>query len=272
MSTVVIVGAESGIGLAAVIEMKEQGHDVWVTAKDEGGEGILRAYLSEDRILRLDLSVREDVRRVADELVRIGHIDALICNAGVAMGGPVSHLDMNALRYLYEVNVFGHLALFQILLPSLLRASDPRFIWIGSAAGYFVRPLLGGYASSKFAVTALTEALRVELKGRVKVSLIAPGRIKTPIWEKGEEDAKRLLAQEGLETYSTAIAKLRAEAKTNRVESPNTDIVVRAIAHAMGAADPRPVYRVGRDAKLAFWLKWILPVRWLDALLRKLCW
>ena len=272
MTNVVVVGGESGIGLATVLEMKNKRYEVWATAKDKEGRNTLLKHISEDRIILLDLSKHEDIHRALLELNKIDSIDVLICNAGVAMGGPVSHLNLTELRYVFEVNVFGHLALIQDILPKLEDSSDARIIWIGSAAGYFVRPLLGGYASSKFAVSALTDALRVELMGRVMVSLIAPGRIKTPIWEKGEQSAEELMKKEGLESYTTAIMKLREEAKENRSASPDAGLVVRSILHAMTSSRPRPVYRIGMDAKLAFWLKWFVPTRWIDALLRWLCW
>lgn len=270
--TFVVVGAESGIGLATARSILNKGHIVWTTAMDVHGMEVLRNYFPHDQIIMLDLSKVKDIATMLIPLQEIPEIDVLICNAGVGIGGPVSHLDIPSLRESFQINVFGHLEIIQRLLPNLERTPDPRIIWTGSAAGYFVRPLFGGYASTKFAVSALSDALRVELMGRVHVSVIAPGRIKTPIWEKGERLAKKYKDKDGLEEYHSAFEILLDELKVNQVDSPDEAIVVRAMHHASSSSRPKPYYRIGFDAHIAYWLKWLLPVRWVDSLLRTLFW
>ena len=272
IKTIIVIGAESGIGLATALAFQQQGHTVWVTARDQDGIQILMKDFPKEQIVELDLINSDLMKTSMGTLSAIPQIDVLICNAGIGLGGPVSHIDVDGLRDVFQVNVFGHLEIIQRLLPKLEQAQDPRIIWTGSAAGYFVRPLLGGYASSKFAVSALCDALRVELMGRVHVSLIAPGRIKTAIWKKGEDGAQALRSQPGVEVYESAIDKLLDEAKANQTESPDVEIVVKAMHHAAFASRPKGVYRIGPDAKLAFWLKWLFPSRFVDWLLRKLCW
>ena len=270
--TIVIIGAESGIGLATAKSFLNQGHSVWTTARDQEGVQILQQTFPSDTILQLDLSEKNEIATVMASLQKLASIDVLICNAGVGTGGPVSHIDIFELREAFQINVFGHLEIIQHLLPNLECAADPRIIWTGSAAGYFVRPLFGGYASTKYAVTALSDALRVELMGRVRVSLIAPGRIKTPIWQKGLLEVDKFKGRSDLEMYDTAFTKLANEMRVNCEESPNVDIVVKAMNHAALSKRPKPYYRIGVDAWAAFWLKWLLPTRWIDNLLRKLCW
>ncbi|MAA78317.1 MAG: hypothetical protein CL916_03585 [Deltaproteobacteria bacterium] len=270
--TIVVIGAESGIGFATAKSLQQRGHTVWTTAKDLDGINILEKAFPHERILMLDLANAADISTMIAPLQNIESIDALICNAGVGTGGPVSHIDIPDLREAFQINVFGHLEIIQGLLPTLERASDPRIIWTGSAAGYFVRPLFGGYASTKYAVNALSDALRVELMGRVHVSLITPGRIKTAIWEKGMLEVDKFQGRSELEVYDSAFKKLANEMKVNRVESPSVDIVVKAMNHAVSSKRPKPYYRIGIDAKAAFWLKWLLPTRWVDIVLRTLCW
>ena len=270
--TIVIIGAETGIGFATAMSFFEQGHTVWVTAKDAEGVQILQENFPRECILLVDLSKEGDIAEMITPLHNLASIDVLICNAGVGTGGPTTHIDIPALREAFQINVFGHLEIIQRLLPKLECGVDPRIIWTGSAAGYFVRPLFGGYASTKYAVTALCDALRVELLGRVHVSLIAPGRIKTPIWEKGLLEVDKFQGRNDLKAYETAFDILAGEMKANSKESPNVRIVVKAMNHAVTSKRPKPYYRIGIDAFAAFWLKWLLPVRWVDWLLRKLCW
>ena len=269
---IVIIGAESGIGLATVRSFQKQGHAVWATAEDLNGIEILRKEIPKERVLELDLMNVSAISPFVDELSNVPQIDVLICNAGVGIGGPATHMDIVDLRESFQINVFGHLEIIQRVLPILEKSDDSRIIWTGSAAGYFVRPLFGGYAATKFAVSALCDALRVELMGRVQVSMIAPGRIKTPIWEKGESLAEKVKEKPGVEIYATAIQKLIDEAKANQTESPSVDIVVESMHHAAFSSRPKAIYRIGPDAKVAFWLKWLLPIKWVDWLLRKLCW
>lgn len=268
----VIVGADSGIGLGLLSHLVQEGHKLIATAKDEAGKEKLQQMFPEQTFYCLDLSQEQQIVQFCASMEAITELDGLICNAGVAIGGPVSHLDLHDLKRLFDINFFGQLYIVQKLLPCLENSPSPRLVWTGSAAGYFVRPLLGGYAASKFAVQAILDALRVELAGRVHVSHIAPGRIKTDIWANGAQEAKALSQKLVLEPYESAIAKLQREAEDNAHNAPPVSWVVEAMHHALFSSRPKSMYRIGPDAQLAYWLKWLLPQRWIDALLRKLCW
>ena len=268
----VIIGADSGIGLGLLHHLVEAGHNVTATAKDDMGKTQLQILFPSHDIHCLDLCEEEHIIRFCASISTIDLLDGIILNAGVAVGGPVSHLDIRELKRLFDINVFGQLDILQKVLPKLERSASPRIVWTGSAAGYFVRPLLGGYASSKFAVTALLDALRVELSGRIYVSHIAPGRIKTSIWSNGAEQANVLASKSGLESYTSAIMQLKKEAEDNAKDAPPVDWVVNAMDHALFSKKPKAMYRIGPDAKLAYWLKWLLPQSWIDRLLRRLCW
>jgi NAD(P)-dependent dehydrogenase (short-subunit alcohol dehydrogenase family) len=267
-----IVGASSGIGLAIADHLCGLDHKVWASAPDRISTEELRHRLPKAKVLQLDLREESQIEEACLAIQKEGTLDGLICNAGIAMGGPMAHLDLTMLKTLFEINLFGHLAIIQKLIPLLEQGQDPRLIWTGSAAGYFVRPLLGGYAASKFAVSACIDALRVELLGKIRVCHIAPGRIKTDIWNKGAAAAQKLAAQDGIAPYKTAIAKLKKEAEDNAIHSPPVEWVVQAMHHALFSSRPKICYRIGFDAKIAYWLKWLLPTWIIDRLLRKLCW
>lgn len=271
--TIVILGACSGIGREYAQHFSSLGHHVIATAINDETATLLSDDFPDLCVVTLDLCVPESVQGAVQRIhENCSHIDALICNAGIPLGGPVSHLDLQELRRVFQINFFGHLEMMQALLSLLLESQDPRFIWTGSAAGFFVRPLLGGYAASKYAVTAVMDALRVEWYQRIRVSHIMPGGIRTDIWTKGVRAAQSLETREDMKEYRSALVKLKDEALHNATSAAPVKSVVNAVHHAVYSSYPKPIYRVGFDAHLAHWLKWLLPKRVLDWLLRKLFW
>ena len=271
--SVVIVGACSGIGLAYAKHLSGLGHQVYASAINEKKAQDLQLAIPKAIVLTVDLRMASDIKQCCSFLRKeLSAVDVLICNAGIPIGGPVAHLDLEQLREVFQVNVFGHLDMIQGLLETLQKSQNPRLVWTGSAAGYFVRPLLGGYAASKFAVTAIVDALRVEWYNHIHVSHIMPGGIRTDIWTRGVEAASAMENKVGLEDYHTALRKLKEEAQHNAKNAVSVQKVVDAMHHAVFSSNPKPVYRIGLDAHLAYWLKWFLPQRLVDWLLRKLCW
>lgn len=173
-------------------------------------------------------------------------------NAGVAVAVPLEFLPLQEFRRQLEVNVVGQLAVTQALLPNLRRARG-RIVNMSSIGGRSALPFLGAYAASKFALEALTDALRVELRPfGIEVSVVEPGSIATSIWARGAETFERIRA--GLppavdELYGERLTAFRrvAAAAGGRGEPP--DEVAKAVEHALTAKHPRTRYLVGRDAR-----------------------
>ncbi|MEC7988165.1 MAG: SDR family oxidoreductase [Myxococcota bacterium] len=264
-----ISGANQGIGRAIAEDLAQKGHRVFATAPTESGRQSLLG-LSENIIpLLLDLRSKEHIEELRISVAQhTDHLDGLINNAGIAMGGPVELLDVDAVRNLFEINVFGHIQMTQAFLPLLRKSKQARIVFTGSAAGIFVRPLLGGYAASKFALTAFCDALRVELRPqKIRVSLIQPGRIKTPIWSTPPD--KNIQNHPDAEPYRVAIEKLQQEAEENALASPPVSLVTKAMNHALFSNYPKAQYLVGFDAHIAYWFG-ILPSFIVDRLLIRL--
>ena len=123
-----------------------------------------------------------------------GHygLAGLVNNAGIGVSGPLELIPIEELRRQFEVNVIGHIAVTQAFLP-LLRIAKGRIVNIGSVNGALASPYLGPYSASKFAMEAITDALRIELRTwGIRVSIVEPGPIATPIWEKSFAAADRL--------------------------------------------------------------------------------
>jgi NAD(P)-dependent dehydrogenase (short-subunit alcohol dehydrogenase family) len=171
------------------------------------------------------------------------------------------------------VNVYGQIAVTQAFLP-LLREGNGRVVNIGSMSGKVSLPFVGPYAASKFSMEALTEALCSELcSWRIPVSMVTPGNIDTPLWEKSlglAEQVRRELPDRAEELYGPAMELLYSavQREHGRVESPET--VARAVLGALTAKRPRWRYTVGADAKLASLALKFLPNRLGDWLIRRL--
>src|SRR3954462_12272580 len=176
---VLIRGASTGIGRATALELARRGATVLAGVRDPAdGEALGPAVTP----LPLDATDAAPVAAAGEEAARRG-LDALVNNAGIAVTGPLEYLPLDELRRQLEVNTVVQLAGTQACLPAL-RASRGRIVNVSSVAGRVVLPLYGPYAASKFALEALSDALRQELEGAVSVSVVEPGAIATPIWER----------------------------------------------------------------------------------------
>ena len=195
----------------------------------------------------------------------------LVNNAGIGVAGPLEYLPIDHLRRQFEVNVIGVVAVTQAFLP-LLRRGPGRIVVMGSISGRMSNALLGPYSASKFAVEAMCDAWRAELAPwRLEVSLVEPGAIATPIWDKGLAAGDELSAQmpdEARDRYGDAIDAVRRVARHAAKTGAPPDTVADAVLHALRAPRPRTRYLVGRDAHVRAWIA-RLPDRWRDALVRR---
>jgi NAD(P)-dependent dehydrogenase (short-subunit alcohol dehydrogenase family) len=170
------------------------------------------------------------------------------------------------------VNVVGQIAVTQAVLP-LLRRARGRIVNMGSIAGRGTIPMMGPYSASKHALEALTDALRLELyPWGIEVSIIEPGAIATPIWDKSMQislDVESEMPADGRHLYEAAARSVREAVGQAAARAIPADAVVKAVLHALTAKRPNTRYLVGRDAKLrAVMLRW-LPDRLQDWILKK---
>jgi NAD(P)-dependent dehydrogenase (short-subunit alcohol dehydrogenase family) len=196
----------------------------------------------------------------------------LVNNAGVVINGPLEFLAIDALRRQIEVNVIGHIAVTQALLP-LVRKGHGRIVMMGSISSHMIYPFTGPYAASKAALQSLTAALRVELRPwHIPVTLVVPGTIATPLWGKAIERLDEIAGTfppEALRSYGPSMAAVREfGARTSKSGSP-PDVVAAAVAHALTATRPRTRYVVGRHARLVELLSQ-LPRRTFDEIFARL--
>jgi NAD(P)-dependent dehydrogenase (short-subunit alcohol dehydrogenase family) len=187
----------------------------------------------------------EGVRGAA---AQIDKLDALVANAGIAIAAPLEFLPPAELTRQLDVNVVGQVRVLQAVLPQL-RSTRGRVVLMGSIGGKSAMPFLGAYAMSKFALEAMADALRLELAPfGLRVALIEPGSIATPIWSKPQRTVDEF-PPEAQELYGARVVQFRKRAEAAaRAAVPPVE-VARAVEHALTADSPKARYLVGRDAK-----------------------
>ena len=272
--TVVVTGASTGIGAACALDCAGRGMTVFAGVRDPLAGESLAAKGGPSLIpIMLDVTDEQSIMRSTEVVQRVvgeGGLGGLVNNAGIVIGSPLEVIPLSQLRKQLEVNVIGQIAVTQAFLP-LLRRGRGRIVNMGSIAGRGTIPLLGPYSASKFALEALTDALRMELQPwGIQVSIIEPGAIATPLWEKSAKEARDIeasVSEEAKALYGEAVVRIRAAIAQAAKRAIAPEAVVRAVHHALTAARPHTRYLVGSDAKLRAWMvKW-LPDRIQDSLL-----
>lgn len=230
--TVLVTGASSGIGQACAARFARRGWRVLAGVRREGSapEG-----------------TEEVILDVTDPpVLEVERLDGLVNNAGVAVAGPLEFLSPEELRHQLEVNVVGQLRTTQRALPAL-REAHGRIVNMGSISGRSALPFLGAYAMSKFALEAMTDAMRLELQPwGIHVAIVEPGTIKTPIWTRERPDPPA----EAMELYGERIEAFRAIALKRGASGAPPEAVAKVVEDALTAERPKARYLVGRDARL----------------------
>jgi NAD(P)-dependent dehydrogenase (short-subunit alcohol dehydrogenase family) len=258
--TVLVTGASTGIGRTTALLLAELGAHVLAGMRmpQELGPGVTP--------IELDVTNAAHV-----EALRAHQLDGLVNNAGIATTGPLEFLPLEELRHQLEVNVIAQLGVTQACMPAL-RARRGRIVNVSSIAGRVALPLYGPYAASKFALEALSDAMRRE-QGDVAVVLVEPGSIATPIWARSLASANALydaMPPIAHERYGALVAKLRAMAEKQGEEGDPPEAVARIVATALAAPHPRTRYVIGRNARIQTALARALPGRAMDKAIARL--
>jgi NAD(P)-dependent dehydrogenase (short-subunit alcohol dehydrogenase family) len=271
--TVVITGVSTGIGFATAQVLIERGYRVFGSVrKAADGIRVQQALGPDFTPLLFDVTDTDALpAAVAQVQAAVGEhgLAALINNAGVAGAGPLMHVPLQEVRQVFDINVFGLLAVTQAFLPLLgARAgathAPGRIVNLSSISGGLVFPLVTVYAMSKHAVEALSDGLRRELSiYGIGVSALEPGVIKTPIWDKGPPEGAPRYA--GTDYAQAMAAQPEMFAKELKKAKP-IQVVTDAICHALEAPQPKARYVL-----TGMWhVRKFIPTRWLDPLLNHL--
>lgn len=264
--TVFVTGASTGIGHATALRLANAGFTVIPGLRRDQP---LPAPVAKPVLL--DLNDPDSIGPAAKEVIdrANGKLAGLVNNAGMNVSGVFESLPLEDWRHQFEVNLFGQLALSQSLLPALISAKG-RLITVGSIGGRMSVPFLSPYSASKFAVRAWMDAMRAELKPQgVRASLIEPGAIATPLWEKGTSAAVQRIEEMPADIrsrYESGFNGALKIAKASEKHAIPPERVAKAIEHALTARRPKGRYLVGPDAHLQAVLA-AMPTRVFDAVI-----
>jgi NAD(P)-dependent dehydrogenase (short-subunit alcohol dehydrogenase family) len=271
--TALITGASTGIGRATALGLAASGWTVLAGVRKTADGEALRAGGGERVIpLELDVTDPEQIERAAERVGELapGGLDALVNNAGSAVGGPLELISMDDLRRQFDVNFFGHVAVTQALIPALRRARG-RIVLISSVGGLLTTPYLAPYHASKYALEAAANSLRLELaRSHIQVALIEPGSVATPIWEKNRGQVDEFSVPEELrEQYGHVPAAMAKALHNTASRGIPPERVAQTIEQALSARRMRARYLIGRDAHAMVWASRLLPDLLFDRLLRR---
>jgi NAD(P)-dependent dehydrogenase (short-subunit alcohol dehydrogenase family) len=270
---VVISGASTGIGAATAQELARRGFHVLAGVRRERDADALRSEHIEPHIL--DITNRADVAAIAERVAgdAAGRpLYALVNNAGIAVNAPVETLPMDEWRLQFEVNLFGHVAMTQALMPALLQ-SRGRVVNISSIGGKVAMAAYGAYAGAKFALEAVSDSLRREVADfGVKVIVVEPGAVITEMSGRGVATAHRLadgMTADQRQRYDALVHAISTQAESIARGGVPAATAATIIADAITATKPRTRYTVGRDAAVLVRLARVAPDRFLDRMLRR---
>ena len=193
MAVIFITGSSTGIGLATAVAFGRARHDVYATMRNPDRAPELASIAAKERlpikVLPMDVDNDTSVgKAVAGVLAESGRIDVLVNNAGIAVTGPVEELPLAEFRRVMETNYFGALRCIQAVVRGMRERRSGHIINVSSIQGRISIPSYAAYAASKWALEAASEALAQEAKSfGIKVSIVEPGMVATPVWDKRRE-------------------------------------------------------------------------------------
>jgi len=273
----VVTGASTGIGRATALWLDSHGWRVFAGVRKEEDAAALREAASGPLLpVMLDVTDSAQIAAVAELIGKeVGEagLDGLVNNAGIAVPGPLEALPIDDFRRQVEVNLTAHVAVTQALLPAI-RTARGRIVFVTSIGGLMAFPMFGAYHAAKFGLEAVGDVFRRELRQwGISVSVIEPGSIDTPIWERGDREVDAFLAcisDEQRQLYGNSMATYREVAKRTGARGIPAEKVARTIEHALSARRPRTRYVVGADARGQALLSRVLPDRLVDRLIARL--
>jgi NAD(P)-dependent dehydrogenase (short-subunit alcohol dehydrogenase family) len=259
---VLVTGASSGIGRATSLELAERGHRVFAAARRAPElEALARERDGIDAV-PLDVTDASSVRAAAsriDELTADHGVDVLVNAAGYALGGPVETLSSEAVQHQFQTNVFGLLDVTRTFLPRMRERRSGRIVNVSSVVGRVVFPGMGVYSASKFAIEALSDALRMELAPfDVMVVLVEPGFVKTDIGEASQRQAAEFaIASAGYEELITRTSAFVGKQVAENSISPER--VGSQIADAVESRSPKARYMLPVSGRILVGVMGALP-------------
>ena len=273
MKSVLVTGCSTGIGLEAARTLKAKGYKVIASCRKIVDCEALRSE-GFKHVIELDLASTESIEKAVQhiDIITEGRLFALFNNGAFGIPGAVEDLSRDALREQFETNVFGTHELTCKLLPMLIRHGGSRIVQNSSVLGFVSVKARGAYAASKFALEALSDAMRLELQNTdVKISIIEPGPIASDFRKNALANFLRHIDVEKSrcrDMYQEVLLRLNKQGASTKFTLP-ASAVVRSLIHALESPKPKIRYHVTVQTHLMGFLTRVLPDRWLDAFVGK---
>jgi NAD(P)-dependent dehydrogenase (short-subunit alcohol dehydrogenase family) len=261
-----ITGSSSGFGLLTSIELARAGFRVVATMRDLGRRERLdqaaaaAGVAAQLDIRALDVTNFNSLPAFVDGIVRDhGRLDVLVNNAGFAVAGFAEDIKLEELRYQFETNFFGAVAMTKAALPTMRRQHSGHIIMVSSIAGLSGSVTVSSYSASKHALEGWSESLRLEINSLgIKVVLVEPGAFQTDIWTRGA-----IMGEQATKPTSPNIQRsLRMRERIQTLPKHDPIEVAKLIAKIAQDPNPKLRYLVGGDAKMQLAMKRILPWKW----------
>ncbi len=255
-----ITGCSTGIGFETALLLARKGHRVYATMRDlKKARSLKEASVGLPvEILTLDVDKASSVKKAVAAIVKkAGRIDVLVNNAGWGAFGAMEEYSDEEIHAQYETNVFGLLRVTRAVLPVMRAQGSGRILHIGSLAGKMTFAGIGLYCSSKYAVEAITESLRLEVHPfHIEVAVVEPGNIRTP-FKVNRRQAKIFLEKKS--AYQNVLERILYFGNHPPDSAPGPDRVAKTVLKALQASRMAIRYPVGRDAIMFPLIRWFLP-------------
>lgn len=264
-----ITGASSGFGLRTALRLARQGWMVYAGYRDPAAANVFAEaavdarQATRIRPIRLDVTKETEISQAIDRVAEeTGRLDALVNNAGFAVGGFLEQLPIERWRTQFETNVFGVVAVTRAALPLMRSGSAGRIVLMGSVSGRIGFPALGPYCASKHALEGIAETLRFELAPLgIAVSIVEPGSYRTPIWSKSMAN---LTPPEPDSPYADLYAGIKPRFDQSAATQRDPDQVAAAIVRALTDKRPKLRYLPGWNERAMLGAKRLLPDAWFE--------
>ena len=273
MKSVLVTGCSSGIGRCIAEGLRHSSYNVFATVRKQVDIDNLNSAGFD--AVHLDLTDSSSIRSAVDYVLNktSGELYGLVNNAAYGQTGAVEDLDRQALRDQFETNLFGTQELTNLILPVMRKQNEGRIIQISSVLGFVTMRFRGAYCASKYALEALSDAMRYELHGTgIKVSLIEPGPIKSEFRNNALKNYQRAVNKDN-SLHAESYAKVEKEMNTENYTVPFTlgpEAVLAKVIHALESNNPKNRYYVTVPTYLFAYLKRVLPGSLLDKILVKI--
>lgn len=273
--SILITGCSSGFGRLTALHLAKNGWRVFATVRKEADRISLKSEAAQLgaplEVLICDVNNAQHIRALADDLTaRLPALDALLNNAGTAYAGPIELLPIESLRAQFEINVIAQIAVTQAVLP-LIRAARGLIVNVSSISGRITSPVTGPYSASKFALEALSDALRVELAPfGVRVVVIEPGSSPTAIWQTSKARALALAnTANSVGAYAPLVeAVLKRVEEIERTGFPPQQFVL-LVERILNTRRPKARYALPATLNVIILVRKLLPDWIWDSIVRR---